>query len=282
MSEVLHLLGNGSWTISEKPRKTTKILPSGAYELNQDQFGRIFINPMDVKSDELINLPNTASNTIINEVNQFWSGETRKMFDHFNLVYKRGILMHGKPGTGKTSTSMMVIKEVIKLGGVVFFNPPVQIIKEVAIKLQKMNPNTKILVIWEEFDSLCDSATMLSILDGELQVDNIVYLATTNYINRIPERIKNRPSRFSSVYEVGYPNEETRRIYLVHKLSDLDLDIEQWVKLTDGLSIDHLKDLIVSVCCFNVPLKESVEKLRSMENIQKEYSQEQVDWEENF
>jgi SpoVK/Ycf46/Vps4 family AAA+-type ATPase len=103
------------------------------------------------------------------------------------------------------------------------------------------------------------------LLDGETQVGNVVYLATTNYLSKIPSRIKNRPSRFARVIEVGQPNEEARRMYLTAKLQEDDLKyLEPMVQATDGFVIDQLKDLVISVCCFGQPISEAVMKIQEM------------------
>jgi SpoVK/Ycf46/Vps4 family AAA+-type ATPase len=134
--------------------------------------------------------------------------------------------------------------------------------------IKDIEPNKKVLVIWEEFDTILrhDESTLLSLLDGEIQVGNIIYLATTNYLAKIPARIKNRPSRFARVIEVSEPNEESRRAFLKAKLHDSDTDkLEPMVQATEGFVIDQIKDLIISVCCFGYPISEAVLKIKQMQ-----------------
>jgi protein TonB len=54
-------------------------------------------------------------------------------------------------------------------------------------------------------------------------IEGVVYIATTNYPEKLQERITNRPSRFDRRYKVELPNEEIRRAYIQHKLNDDDL-----------------------------------------------------------
>lgn len=104
-------------------------------------------------------------------------------------------------------------------------------------------------------------------MDGEIQVGNIVYLATTNYISRIPARIKNRPSRFARIIEVDEPTAEARRIFLMAKLTkeDKEKHLEAMVQASEGFVMDQLKDLIISVCCFNYPIDTAVRKINEMQ-----------------
>jgi len=54
---------------------------------------------------------------------------------------------------------------------------------------------------------------VLNLLDGVKQVDNIIYIATTNYPELLEERILNRPSRFDRRFHIGTPSAEVRKFY---------------------------------------------------------------------
>ena len=108
---------------------------------------------------------------------------------------------------------------------------------------------------------------MLNILDGVKQIENVVYIATTNYPEKLQERITNRPSRFDRRYEVQMPSGEIREAYIKNKLTDEDLkkiDIKKWVELTDGMSLSHLKELVISVVVMGKDFDESIATLNSM------------------
>lgn len=250
------------------PRKRVKIeqeITPGIYQLSVDQMGNIFFFPQAATSDQLVTLPNTVTDKVTKEVIQFWQDDTKKKFDEYGLVHKRGILLYGSPGTGKTCTIIKVMENLVKAGGVVLFNPDPNLLQHAIPQIREIQPDLKILVIFEEFDRLVNRPDFLSLLDGESQVDNIVYIATTNYIQRIPDRIKNRPSRFASVLEIGAPNADARLVYLTAKLKNItEKELKYWVKITNGMVIDQMKDLIVSVCCFGLSLKEAADKINKM------------------
>ncbi len=161
-------------------------------------------------------------------------------------------------------------KVVIKdHNGIVLFNPDVSYVKEFLRVLKDIEPNKKVMVMWEEFDTILrqDESTLLSLLDGEIQVGNIFYLATTNYITKIPARIKNRPSRFAKVIEVKEPDEAGRRAFLTAKLHASDIDkLEPMVQASEGFVIDQLKDMIISVCCFSYSISDAVMKIKEMQD----------------
>jgi hypothetical protein len=64
---------------------------------------------------------------------------------------------------------------------------------------------------------------------------------------------------------VGMPGEAARRAYVEHKLADSDEAlIDQLVTISDGLSIDHLRELIVLTQCDDVPIEEAAVRVRAM------------------
>lgn len=102
-------------------------------------------------------------------------------------------------------------------------------------------------------------------LDGEAQVDNVVFLATTNYIEKLDKRFTDRPSRFDVVVSVPMPSATIRATYLRLKETGMELaEIKRWVNQTKGFSIAHLKELIISVKVLGKSFDHEVERLREM------------------
>lgn len=275
---VTHYIKMGNDFYFGLPSKKYKKLDPGIYTINMNKSGEVYLSPMQAVTDTLIRLPDFTSEQVINEVEKFWSKETHDKFIKHELVYKRGIILHGLPGVGKSACVAQIMEAEVKAGGIVFFCPSPNNLTRCIKAIREIQGNIRCLVVWEEFDDALqrDESSYLSLLDGEMQVDNVVYLATTNYLDRIPNRFKKRPSRFASIIEVGTPNEVTRRIYIQTKGKNSDkIDVEKWVKATKGLTIDHIKDLIISVVCLDVSFEDSLDRL-------KEFSYDQEKDDENI
>ncbi len=245
-------------------------LPSGAYSCHTTMEGIPYFSPINIMTDKIIDIPNSVTEEVVNEIKNFWSEGVSAKFKEYGLVHKRGVLLAGKPGTGKTVTLAKTAEIIIEeMDGIVLFNPSAGDLPGFLKLIKDIEPNRKVLVIWEEFDSVLRGyeSELLSLLDGEIQVGNIVYLATTNYLTRIPSRIKNRPSRFARVIEVNEPTAEARRIFLNAKLTpqDKQLHLEAMVHASEGFVMDQLKDMIISVCCFNYPIDVAVRKIQEMQ-----------------
>lgn len=255
--------------------KHTKILKPAVYEVAYDSRNdRTTFSTLNLHMDEILELPDSLMKRTIQLMDQFWSTDLTEKYKLYGLVQKLGILLHGQPGTGKTVIMARIAKRVVEMGGVVLFNPRVDILANTLKVIREVEPEKKVVVLWEEFDSIMhqDESALLCMLDGETQVDNIVYLATTNYISKIPARIKNRPSRFSKVWEIKSPTKAARKSYFEQKIktdADREKYVEPLTEASEGLTIDACKDLVISVILFGESISDAV---RNIKEINKEHS----------
>jgi SpoVK/Ycf46/Vps4 family AAA+-type ATPase len=137
--------------------------------------------------------------------------------------------------------------------------------------IRSIEPNRKIVCVLEDFDSLIknyEEADFLSLFDGEKSVDHIVYIATTNYPEQIDRRFLDRPSRFDQVVTIRLPSLEDRLFYLKAKAPNVPLEtLEMWAKETKDLAIAHLKEIIVSVTCFEYTFEDTMKRLREQKKL---------------
>ena len=101
---------------------------------------------------------------------------------------------------------------------------------------------------------------------GVKQINNVVYIGTTNYPEKLAERISSRPSRFDRRYQIDLPSSDIRKAYLENKLGKESKDISDIVKKTEGMSLAHLKELVISVKIFGSSFKEAIEQLEGYKN----------------
>ena len=126
------------------------------------------------------------------------------------------------------------------------------------------------ICVLEDFDALVErygENLFLAILDGEAQVDNVIFVATTNYPERLDKRFVDRPSRFDTIMYVGMPSAEARRVYFAAKDPILAADpaeMATWVRKSAGFSVAHLKEMIVGVRCLGQSLDQVVTRLEEM------------------
>lgn len=234
--------------------RPAKKLAPGVYTAEITHEGKFFFKTMSVSCDNIIDLPSAEYQQVMYDINTFLKADTKVSFDKYGFVYKRSALLYGIPGSGKTMIVNRIISNVINGGGVVIFNPDPRLLQTAFSVLEDVQPEVLTLVVFEEFDSTVEDheSELLSILDGEIQKSNIMYLATTNYKDKIPARIL-RPGRFSSLIEVKRATLEARQAYLEHKGLSKE-EAAEWAAKTNDYTIDELKEVVLSVKCLNYPI----------------------------
>jgi Cdc6-like AAA superfamily ATPase len=250
-------------------------IPSGLYEMKwSSPLQSWVVAKQELNIDELYELPSPEIESILNDIKIFW--KKRETYKEYNFVHKRGILLYGDPGCGKSGIIQLCVKDLIENENGIVVNikedEDFKAFVDFVPTIRSIEPDRALIVILEDIDSLAgedrySTTKLLNILDGVKQIENVVYIATTNYPEKLQERITNRPSRFDRRYEVQMPSDQIRESYIKNKLTKSDLkkiDLKKWVELTDGMSLSHLKELVISVVVMGKDFDESISTLNSM------------------
>jgi len=153
----------------------------------------------------------------------------REMLKSEGLSIKRGLLLSGPPGDGK-STAIECFVNSIAGEATVIIVEAVEHIRAVYHLAQMLAPA---VVILEDLDLMTKSrqnpfasvtkddvtGELLQVLSGGSAYDDIVTIATTNHPEAIDEALAKRAGRFDSHVRMGYPSQEQRA-----QILDLYLD----------------------------------------------------------
>jgi ATP-dependent 26S proteasome regulatory subunit len=237
------------------------------YEIQLTMSGPVF-ERVKPTMDEVLVFENSPMNGVVKEIDRFWS--RKEAYDRLGLMHNRGILMYGPPGTGKSICLQQVVEMMADRGDVVFFVKSPEAIIEGMKAFRQIEPTRKVVVSFEEADEMCryNERAMLRLMDGDAKINGVLFLATTNYIEKLPERML-RPGRFDKKIYIGMPKYEHRLKYLSHKLKDMEQpqQIAELAKQSDGMGFGHLRELIASVYAIGDPLDEVLRRLKSNPHI---------------
>lgn len=248
--------------------KTIKTLPPAIYTVGNDNRGFLLIET-EFPTDELIRFPDGPTLEILDHAERFWS--RKKKYDDYGFVHKMGILIHGIAGCGKSSSIKLVTEDIISRGGVVVITDHAQWMPFVLKMIREVEQERPIVNIIEDIDDKMaspeDSVAMLATLDGEHQVGNLLNLATTNYPERLEERITQRPGRFDWVVKMDLPSAPSREMYLKRYASFQGEEgvakLKKWVGDTEGLGVAHLRGLVSQVECLGLGYDVILERLKT-------------------
>jgi len=256
-------------------KNTVSEIQPGLYEIEPMKNGKapVFFERVELNTENLIKFPNSKFEEVVSGIKDFWEKES--IFRNFDLAFKRGVLLHGIPGTGKSCLIKLLMKDVIDRGGIVVNFDRVGPFKMGMRIFREIHPDKPVVVVMEDLDSILannNESSVLNILDGVTKIDKVVYLATTNNPETLDQRIVNRPSRFDKIYEIGNLNKESRELYFNFLFSKTDsvnindYNIDKWIEDTKNFTISHLHELFVAVVILEDEYSECLNKLKEMKN----------------
>lgn len=190
-----------------------------------------------------------------------------KSTDRYNKlgITKRGVLMHGPPGTGKTTIGNIICNEAPD-STVILITP--ELIAEnnsngkQSIKLLYMLADfvSPAVIFLEDLDLFAEDRDnsqgdvalggLMNVLDGVNQVRNAVTVATTNRLELIEKALSNRPGRFDRVVEVPTMQDALRSRMFTDRLEGCKVDegvIQHIVKVSDGWTGAECQEFINSM-----------------------------------
>ena len=265
-SQLLIILYNDETIIMDIFKEAEPYYPKGVYHLKKCQFG-IYLSPLELSSEDGPILNNGETEKIQQDIDTFF--DKQDFYKENKLSYKRGIILYGPPGNGKTS----LIREILrnnpdKFG--ILVDTKSDMFNDIPGFLKRVLDDKQKIIVFEDIDGVdtYNRSSYLNFLDGVTSVQNSVIIATTNYLEKVDAALINRPSRFDRAYNVGFPNLDVRKLLLKRFFPRLTVaELSKHGLATNGFSGAYFKELFIFQelrgCSLEEAIKEIKEQLKT-------------------
>jgi hypothetical protein len=249
--EVAQKFIRAVWSFDDLASKRVLVFEQGSFNKSA-QLGRSIAAG---RFEDLV-LPAMLERDLRSDTRRFF--ERRAFYEEHRLPWKRGLLLVGPPGNGKTQTIRALLNELGK---------PVLYVRSFEAKCDRREANIRtvfqrarkmapMVLVLEDIDCLIDETSrsaLLNELDGLAVNDGLLTLATTNHPEKLDRSIVDRPSRFDRKLHFPLPGETDRRRYLEKwnaaqkpALQLTQPGLARLVERTKGFTFAYLKELMLS------------------------------------
>ncbi|HEY6278867.1 MAG TPA: ATP-binding protein [Streptosporangiaceae bacterium] len=168
---------------------------------------------------------------------------------------KRGVLLYGAPGTGKTHTIRYLLSELSELTVVVVSGRALGMIAEACSVARTLQPS---MVVVEDVDLIAEERDygmgqhpllfqLLNEMDGLAEDLDVTFLLTTNRADLLEPALAQRPGRVDHASLLPMPDADARlrllRLYQGNLLLDL-ADPDAVISRTEGVTASFMKELL--------------------------------------
>ncbi len=179
-----------------------------------------------------------------------WSQELLSAGQHL----KRGLLLHGPPGTGKTHTVRYLTGRLADSTVILLTGRSIRFIDQAAALARRLQPS---MVVLEDVDLVATDRdytpdgnpllfSLLDAMDGVGSDADVTFVLTTNRADILETALADRPGRVDLAVEIPRPDADCRERLLRVYVRDLtlDADLDAVVTGTEGVTASFVKEMI--------------------------------------
>jgi AAA+ superfamily predicted ATPase len=203
-------------------------------------------------ADELI-LPEATTEAITRQVVGVARHRDRLLAARQHL--KRGLLLYGPPGVGKTHTVRYLTSQLTGTTIVQLAGNSLHMIGAACSVARTLQPA---MIVIEDVDLIAEERGMhpgehpllfqlLNEMDGLAEDADVVFLLTTNRVDVLEPALAQRPGRVDQAVALEHPDQEARgRLFSLYR-GALDVDesrLDSVLRATEGVTASFLKELL--------------------------------------
>jgi hypothetical protein len=166
---------------------------------------------------------------------------------------KRGLLLHGPPGTGKTHTVRYLLSRLAGSTVIVISGPALRFLGQAIALARRLQPS---VVVVEDVDLIAQDRSytphgnplliqLLNEMDGVGADADVTFMLTTNRVEELEHALTDRPGRVDLAVEIPRPDATGRERLLELYTRDVVLDLPNRAELisrTEGVTASFIRE----------------------------------------
>mgnify|MGYP000971766732 CR=1 FL=1 len=252
---------------------TQSTLPSGCYRIYADAQ-----NQISACIDNLSFNKNVVYHKqifdLLNDINRFFN--SKRYYQKLQIPHKHGILIHGRPGSGKTSLLEATLVSLNATNNYIIINivneDPLHVI-DFCTSYRTIDPFKNIIIAFENLERQLDQFGMhnwIQLFDGISKLGNIAFIGTTSRYDLLPIELRTVGGKFDVKYEISDLDSETRRAVVEDMIASAHKNvkklwpserIDQVVIDTNNFTIGVLQELLVLLLIYQHDYDEALRNM---------------------
>jgi cell division protease FtsH len=183
-------------------------------------------------------------------------GEQKARLRRSGQHVKRGVLLHGPPGTGKTHTVRYLVSRAADATVLLLTGGGLHMVRQACALARMLQPS---IVVFEDIDLIAQDRgyagpfgnpllfDVLNEMDGMAEDADVAFILTTNRADTLEPALAARPGRVDLAVEIALPDADARRRLLQLYGAGLELELrdpDAVVTRTSGVTAAFIKELV--------------------------------------
>lgn len=184
------------------------------------------------------------------EITGFFAPAVKELYAKLRVPYRRGVLLHGPPGNGKTSLIRFIGSSLPQVSAFLLCPDASFSVDDLRDVVNRWTSEAPAILAIEDLDWLLKQvnvSTFLNLIDGIATADGkgMLLIATTNHPETLDPAVNNRPGRFDVVIEIPPPDEAQRFAFLRRSLPEVsEQAVREVARRAEGMSFAHLQEIL--------------------------------------